>query len=272
MPASRFSPDGERGTAADRGDHRDAGADYDPGAYGREIAPEYDELYRAIPDTDAAVERLAALAGDGPVLELGIGTGRLALPLRARGLDVAGIEGSPEMVDVLRAKPGGDRLEVAVGDFADTRVPGAYTLVVLALHTIFGLPTPERQIRCFANAAAHLAPGGRFVVEARVVHPADFADGQAVQSRFSGGDRVELQVQRYDPVSQRMEVSNVHLSDGRRVRVNSFVNQYTTPREFDLMARMAGLRLVARWEDWEGAPFTGHSRRHVSVYEVGAQA
>ncbi len=236
--------------------------------YGREIADDYDELYRSIPDTEAAIDRLAILAGGGPVLEMGIGTGRLALPLQSRGLEVAGIEGSTEVLEVLRRKRGGDRLDVVVGDFADTRAPGTYSLVVLALHTVFGLPTPERQIRCFANAAEHLAPGGRFVLEARVVEPSDFVDGQAVQSRFSGDDHVELQIQRYDAVSQRMKVWNLHLADGRPVRVNSFSNQYTTPREFDLMARMAGLRLAERWEDWQGATFTGHSRRHVSLYEL----
>ena len=104
--------------------------------------------------------------------------------------------------------------------------------------------------------------------EARVVHASDFVDGQAVQSRFSGEDHVELQVQRFDPVSQRMRVSNIHLADGRPVRMNSFSNQYTTPRELDLMARMAGLLLAARWSDWEGGAFTGSSRRHVSVYEA----
>ncbi|HWE09526.1 MAG TPA: class I SAM-dependent methyltransferase [Solirubrobacteraceae bacterium] len=245
---------------------------YDPGAYGREIANEYDDLYRAIPDTEESVDRLCALADQGAVLEMGIGTGRLALPLQARGLQVAGIEGSAEMVKVLRSKPGGDQLQIAVGDFADTRLPGTYSLVVLALHTIFGLPTPERQVVCFANAAAHLVPGGHFVLEARVVHPSDFVDGQAVQSRFSGDDHVELQVQRYEPVSQQMHVSNVHLADGRPVRINSFVNQYTSPREFDLMARMAGMRLVDRWEDWRGSAFTAHSRRHISVYQTGVAA
>jgi len=251
------------------GDHRGQGRHkYDPGAYGRGIAEDYDRLYRSIVDTEAAVDRLIALAGGGPVLEMGIGTGRLALPMHRRGLEVAGIEGSTEMVEVLRRKPGGEQVKVVVGDFADTRVPGDFSLVVLALHTIFGLPTPERQICCFANAARHLGRGGRFVVEARVVHASDFVDGQAVQSRFSGEDHVELQVQRFDPVSQRMRVSNIHLADGRPVRMNSFSNQYTTPRELDLMARMAGLLLAARWSDWEGGAFTGSSRRHVSVYEA----
>jgi SAM-dependent methyltransferase len=241
--------------------------DYDAGAYGRDIADDYDELYRALPDTDAAVERLAALAGRGPILELGIGTGRLALPLVARGYEVSGIDGSQEMLDVLRTKPGGDAIPLVVGDFAEAELPQRFALVVLALHTIFGLPTPDDQIRCFRNAARRARDGGRFVVEARVLDPADFADGQAVQSRFSGPESVELQIQRYDAVTQRMQVTNVHLADGRGVRLNSYVNQYASPRELDLMARIGGLRLRERWEDWEGRTFSAASRRHISVYE-----
>jgi SAM-dependent methyltransferase len=239
---------------------------YDPGAYGRAVAEHYDDLYSTVPETDEAIALLAELAGDGAVLEMGIGTGRLALPLRARGLEVAGIEGSEEMVAELRAKPGGEDLRVEVGDFADTAVDGSFSVVVLALHTIFGLPTPERQIRCFENAAAHLQPGGVFVVEARIMDPADFRGGQAVEPRFFDEQQVEIQIQRFDVVTQRVEVTNVHLSDAG-VQLNAYVNQYTTPREFDLMARIAGLRLRDRWESWRREPFTAHSRRHVSVYE-----
>jgi len=242
-------------------------AEYDPGAYGRAVAADYDRLYEAVPETSDAVQLLAELAGGGAVLEMGIGTGRLALPLLMRGVEVAGIEGSVEMLDRLRAKPGGRHLPVAVGDFAETEVAGTFSVVVLALHTIFGLPTPERQIRCFENAAAHLEPGGVFVVEARVMDPADFRDGKALEPRFFDEHRVELQVQRFDAVTQRVEVTNIHLSD-EGVRLNAYVNQYTTPREFDLMARIAGLRLRERWASWKREPFTAHSRRHVSVYEL----
>lgn len=246
-----------------------AAAGYDPGAYGRAIAREYDSLYTTVPETEEAVALLAGLSDGGAVLEMGIGTGRLALGLQARGIEVAGIDGSPEMVDELRAKPGGADIPVTVGNFADAAVDGEYSVVVLALHTIFGLPTPDDQIRCFENAAAHLEPGGVFVIEARVMDASDFAGGQAVAPRFSDDQHVELQVQRFDVVSQRVEVTNVHLSAGG-VRLNSYVNQYTTPREFDLMARIAGLRLRDRWEGWRCEPFTAHSRRHVSVYELPA--
>ncbi|PZS35153.1 MAG: class I SAM-dependent methyltransferase [Pseudonocardiales bacterium] len=186
----------------------------------------------------------------------------------SRGIAVAGIEGSTEMVARLRAKPDGDRIPVVIGDFSEARAEGEFAVVVLALHTIFGLPTPERQIRCFENAARHLRKGGVFVIEARVLDPADFRGGQAIEPRFSDAEQVEIQVQRYDGLTQRMEVTNVHLSHAG-VRLNTYVNQYTTPREFDLMARIAGLHLRERWENWRRAPFTAHSRQHVSIYERG---
>jgi SAM-dependent methyltransferase len=242
---------------------------YDPAAYGRAVAEDYDSLYRTVPGTAETVAALADMSGGGPILEMGIGTGRLALPLCERGIEVAGIEGSEEMVEQLRGKPGGEDIPVVIGDFAEARVEGEFAVVVLALHTIFGLPSPERQIDCFENAARHLRPGGVFVIEARVIDPADFKGGQALEPRFADTEQVELQVQRFDPVTQRVDVTNVHLSS-TGVRLNSYVNQYSTPREFDLMARIAGLRLRERWEDWLHEPFTAHSRRHVSVYERAA--
>lgn len=138
---------------------------FDPSAYGRSISDIYDETVEHLP-TEATVELLHLLADGGPVLEFGIGTGRLALPLTARGVTVAGIDGSPDMVAVLRAKPGGEHLQVAVGDFATTRVDGLFSLVALTTNTIFALPSQDAQVACFRNAAAHLRPGGRFVVEA----------------------------------------------------------------------------------------------------------
>lgn len=244
----------------------EAAGGYDPSAYGRDIADEYDALYESIPDTDEAVARLAELAGDGPVLELGIGTGRLALPLAARGLEVHGVEASEEMVAQLTAKPGGDEIPVEVASFDDYELRQRFSLVVLALHTIYGLPTQERQVRCFTTAARHLLPGGAFVIEASLLDVGAFRAGQAVRPRFSGEGRVELQIHRYDAVSQRLEWTNVHLSDGG-VRLNSGVNLYASPHEFDLMARIAGMELSDRWGDWRRGPFTEASTRHVSVYE-----
>lgn len=241
---------------------------YDPAAYGESIAGDYDELYSAIPDTGDAVALLAELAGSGPLLEMGIGTGRLALPLVERGVEVHGIEGSRAMVEQLRARPGGADIPVEVGSFDEVRVGRRFGVVVLALHTIFGLPSQERQTECFRNAERHLADDGFFVLEATVLDVAAFRNGQAVQPRFTNSERVELQVLRHDPVTQKVDVTNVHLSsDG--VRLNGFTNQYTPPRELDLMARLAGLELRERWGDWQRGPFTADSTRHVSVYGRG---
>ena len=242
-------------------------SNYDPAAYGEHLAADYDALYSAIPDTDEAVACLAELAGEGPLLEMGIGTGRLALPLRARGVAVHGIEASPAMVSELEKLPGGDAIPVTVGSFADTEVPEQrFSVVVLALHTIFGLPTQEEKISCFANAERHLGDGGVFVVEATVLDVGAFRGGQTVVPRFSSAERVELQVLRYDAATQLVETTNIHLSsDG--VRLNGFTNAYASPQELDLMARLGGLRLRERWGSWTREPFTAASSRHVSIYE-----
>lgn len=241
-------------------------SNYDPAAYGEQVAADYDALYSTIPDTGAAVALLAELAADGAILEMGVGTGRLALPLRARGIEVHGIEASPAMVDELRRRPRGDELPVAVGSFADTEVHGErFSVVVLALHTIFGLPSQEEKIRCFQNAERHLDEGGVFVVEATILDTGAFRGGQAVVPRFTSPERVELQVLRYDSTTQAVETTNVHLSsDG--VRLNGFMNSYASPQELDLMARLGGLRLRERFGGWSREPFTPASGKHVSVY------
>lgn len=244
-------------------------SNYDPAAYGEHVAADYDELYSAIPDTDEAVATLAELAGAGPLLEMGIGTGRLARPLRERGIDVHGIEASPSMVAELRKLPGGENIPVAVGSFADAELPGErFSVVVLALHTIFGLPTEDEKIRCFANAERHLAEGGLFVVEATVLDVGALRRGQAVIPRFTSADRVELQVLRYDAATQDLETTNVHLSS-EGVRLNGFTNAYASPRELDLMARLGGLRLRERWGSWRRDAFDADSARHVSIYARG---
>ena len=241
-------------------------SNYDPAAYGEVLAADYDALYSTIPDTEEAVSCLAELAGDGSVLEMGIGTGRLALPLRSRGVEVHGIEASPAMVAELRKLPGGEDVPVAVGSFADTEVADkGFSVVVLALHTIFGLPTQDEKIRCFANAERHLGEGGVFVVEGTILDVGAFRAGQAVIPRFTSAERVELQVLRYDAATQSVATTNVHLSsDG--VRLNGFSNAYASPQELDLMARLGGLRLRERWGSWTREPFTATCSRHVSVY------
>ncbi len=242
-------------------------SDYDPTTYGARIAAEYDEMYEGVFDTETAVTRLAELAEGGPVLELGVGTGRLALPLHRLGLAVHGVDASEAMVERLRAKPGGRDLPVTIGDFADVSVPGRFSLVVLAFNTVFALPSQDGQVRCFENAARHLTPGGRFVVEAWVPDLAQFVHGQSVRPRSVGGDQVALVVARHHPVEQRMTTTQVHLSDAG-VRLYPANHRYAWPSELDLMGRLAGFRLEHRWTDWRRTPFTEHSTAHVSVYRL----
>ena len=240
--------------------------DHDPTAYGQGVSADYDAFYARLPETDEAIERLAQLAGNGRVLELGIGTGRLALGLVERGLEVAGIEGSPEMVEQLHAKPRGAEIPVAVGDFAETTVDGTFSLVVLALNTIFALADPDAQLATFANAAAHLDPGGAFVVEAFVVRPDQLSGEWVVSPRMVEDEHVELEVSRYDAATGRIARKLVHLlpHGNSIVSVNDV---YASPGELDLMARAAGLTLRDRWSSWVGAPYLTGSRKHVSVYE-----
>lgn len=239
--------------------------DYDPmTSFGEETAATYDDHPRG--DEGAAVAFLAGLADGGPTLELAVGTGRIALPLAEQGVRVAGIDLSPEMVARLRAKPGGDRIDVTMGDFADVPVTGQYRLIYVVFNTLFNLLTQDDQVRCFQNVADHLTDDGAFVVEAFVptfLHR--LRDNQHVDAESIAVDEVWLDVGRHDPVGQRLEETHVELRrDG--VRLFPVVCRYAWPSELDLMARIAGLRLAHRWGGWSREPFTADSRLHVSVY------
>jgi SAM-dependent methyltransferase len=240
--------------------------DFDPTAYGARIADDYDDLYADSLDTEATVERLVELAEGGPVLEFGIGTGRLALALVDRGLDVHGVEASPDMAAGLQRKPGGKRIPVELGDFSEVHAGSGFALVVLAFNTIFALPDQAAQVRCFANAARHLRPGGRFVVEAWLPDLAGFSGNRAVRPRLLKSDVVSIEVVELDPVRQMMRTTQAVMRDGS-VRLYPANHRYAWPAELDLMAQLAGLRLVDRREDWAGRPFTAESRTHVSVYQ-----
>ena len=238
---------------------------FDPlAAFGPSVAARYDDEPRGDEEDSAAC--LARLAGDGPALELAIGTGRVALPLAATGVRVDGIEVSQAMVDRLRAKPGGDALDVTLGDFADLPVEGRYPLVYVVFNTLFNLLTQDDQVRCFANVAEHLTDDGVFLVEAFVptwLHR--LRDDQYVDAELIEADRVTLDVGRHDPVAQILDESHVTFADGA-VRVSPIVCRYAWPAELDLMARLAGLRLLSRYGGWNGEPFTATSRQHVSVW------
>ena len=233
-------------------------------SFGADIAQMYRDVQRG--DEIAAVAFLEQLAGPGPALELAIGTGRIALPLAARGIRVDGVDLSPAMVDQLRAKPGGAQLAVTIGDFAEVPVPGTYRLIFVVWNTLFNLLTQEDQVRCFENVATHLTDDGSFVVEALV--PAflyRLRNNQHVDAEAIEVDEVRLDVLRHDAATQMLEESHVSLSRAG-VCLHPVVQRYAWPSELDLMARIAGLRLKGRWGGWDREPFTSSSSAHVSVY------
>jgi SAM-dependent methyltransferase len=239
--------------------------DYDAATYGERVADIYDDLYGERFDTSATVTFLAELAEGGPVLELAIGTGRVALPLAARGVRVDGIDASPAMVAGLRTKPGGDAIAVSIGDFADVAVTHRYRLVFVVFNSFFALLTQDDQVRCFENVALCLGDDGVFVIEAFVPDLGRFHHGQHIGTVAVDADDVQLEVARHDPATQRVDSSRVFLSAGT-IRLSPVAIRYAWPSELDLMARMAGLRLRDRWAGWNREPFTSTSGTHVSVY------
>jgi SAM-dependent methyltransferase len=236
--------------------------------FGEDVARAYDERCRDMFTPEAlrtTVDVLAELAGDGGALEFAIGTGRVALPLSDRGVPVSGIDLSTAMVDRLRAKNGAHRIEVTIGDMATTRVGDNFTLVYLLFNTIGNLNTQDAQLACFINAAAHLQPGGYFVIEVgtpdlRRLPPGEDARVFAHAPGYVGYDRYT------DFVAQQAE-SHHFVADGRGVTETRTPFRYVWPSELDLMAKLAGMSLVQRWASWDRAPFTGESTSHVSIWE-----
>lgn len=238
--------------------------DYQPETYGEHIAGVYDEFYGGY--DEAAVDRLAELARGGPALELGIGTGRIALPLASRGVAVHGIDASEAMVARLRAKPGGERLPVTMGNFADVAVDGPFNLVYVVANTFFGLLTQAEQLRCFENVARRLArPGGVFVLELFVPDVARYTNNQVLRTSYVDTGTVRLDASRHDPANQLVTGQTVTLTSAG-VQLYPVRIRYAWPSEVDLMARLAGLELAHRWDNWQRAPFTATAGKHVSVY------
>jgi SAM-dependent methyltransferase len=235
----------------------------DPGLFGRLWATGYDAGTN--PDPGPAVEFLAPLAEGGPALELAIGSGRVALPLAARGVAVEGIEASGEMVALMRAKPGGVDIPVVIGDMADVDVTGPYPLVYLVFNTLFNLTVAGRQADCFRNVARVLAPGGAFVIEAFVPDPADFDRDEQVQVRSVTEDSVTLRLHSYDRAAQTFIRQTVTL-DSAGVHLAPFAMRYLWPEQIDELAGQAGLRLAERYADWGRQPFRAGSKSHISVY------
>lgn len=239
----------------------------DDGYFDANVAATYDDDEGGMFARDAiepVVDVLAALAGDGRALEFAIGTGRIALPLAARGVPVAGIDISAAMVEQLRAKPGGADIPVVIGDIATTRVDGSFSVVYLVFNTIMNLTTQAAQVACFRNAAAHLEPGGRFVIETMLPDLQRLPPGETLRA-YDVTDTT-WSIDEYDVANQGLISHHTSTTDGVVERL-SIPFRYAWPAEFDLMAELAGMRLRDRWSDWRGEPFTSDSRKHVSVWE-----
>jgi SAM-dependent methyltransferase len=234
--------------------------------FDEEIAARYDDPSDAMfqpAAIDPVVGFLAALAGDGAALELGIGTGRIALALAQRGVEVHGIDLSSAMVARLRAKPGGRDIPVTIGDFATARAGRRFSLVYLVFNTINNLTTQDAQVACFANAAAHLEPGGHFVIEVGVPQLQRLPPGETV--RPFTVTPTHLGFDEFDVARQGLVSHHYELVDGAW-RAHSVPFRYVWPSELDLMARLAGMTLVERWAGWRRQPFANESTGHVSVW------
>jgi len=235
--------------------------------FDEDVAERYDESAAEMFDPGVvgpAVDFIAEQARGGAALEFGVGTGRIAIPLVAAGITVAGIDLSPAMIDRLEAKPRGADIETSVGDMTSTRVTGVFSVVYLVFNTIMNLTTQSEQVACFRNAAAHLGPGGRFIVEVMVPALRLLPPGQRHVVFHS--DEGELGIDEYDVVTQRLISHHIEVVDAE-VRRHSIPFRYVWPGELDLMAEMAGMRLLERYATWSREPFTHESRQHVSVWE-----
>ena len=239
----------------------------DDGYFGEEVAERYDESSAEMFDPavlEPAVEVLVELAGNGSALEFGIGTGRVALPLARRGVPVHGIELSKAMVARLRAKPGGDDIGVTIGDFATATVDATFSVAYLVFNTIGNLTTQAAQVACFRNAAAHLEPGGCFVIEVGVPALQSLPPGET--ARVFHISETRWGIDEYDVAGQGLRSHHFEVIDGS-VEHFSVPFRYVWPSELDLMAQLAGMRLRERWSGWRGEPFTSESRQHVSIWE-----
>jgi SAM-dependent methyltransferase len=238
---------------------------YSDETYGERVAGVYDEWHSEY--DPLAIDALAELAQNGKALELGIGTGRIALPLSERNVEVYGIDAAPSMISRLRSKPGADRITVTQGSFADVSVEGEFALVYVVFNTFFALSSQEEQVRCFRNVAARLTRGGCFVIEAFVPDLTRFDHGQANWATKVTEDVVELDVGRHDQATQRVTSQKVVITDGN-VRLYPLQIRYAWPSELDLMAQLAGMRLRERWSSWKRDPFTSESGKHISIYQL----
>ncbi|MGO8825873.1 MAG: class I SAM-dependent DNA methyltransferase [Acidimicrobiales bacterium] len=235
--------------------------------WGREIAEVYDATYAALAEpsvVDPIVDLLAQLAGDGAALEFAVGTGRIALPLSARGVPVHGLELSPEMVEQLRGKPGADAVPVTIGDMTTTRLTDSFELVYLVANSIMNVTTQEEQIAVFSNAAAHLVSGGRFVIE--LIVPQLGRVGPSEMARVFRLDPDHVGIETFDDLAGQVAWSHHWIEVGGRLVRHSAPYRYIWPSELLLMARITGFELEDRWGGWDRSPFTSESAKQVAVF------
>ena len=250
--------------------------DYTTATYGDKIAEVYDEMYPMRANVAPTVDALASLAGDGAALELGIGTGRIAIPLAQRGIEVHGIDASEAIVAKMRAKPGGDAIPVTICDFSDFNLKDdngnrKFNLAYVVFNTLFQATSQEAQVRCFQSVAAHLADDGVFLVEAFVPDPTRFTRNQNISAGRVESDLVSIDISRHDPVNQLVHSQHLFFTESG-VKLYPVQVRYSWHSELDLMAQLAGMRLRERWGDWDGSPFTASSEYHISIYEKSPSA
>lgn len=237
---------------------------YDESSYGEKIADIYDDLYRHC--ENSLINRLLEFSQNGRVLELGIGTGRVALPLAENGVDICGIDASKSMVAKLRAKPGGDLIPVTMGNFADVDVEGEFCLIFVVFNTFLGLGYQKEQIRCLQNVAKHLSEDGVFVIEVFYPDLKKFQDDQNVRTTNISKDAAMIDVCLHDPLNQRLNVQHVVINEKQGIKLYPVQMRYVWPSELDLMANLAGLELKHRWGGWNRMPFLFDSKKFISVY------
>ncbi len=237
---------------------------YREDTYGERVAEIYDDWYTNY--DDAMIEALQELAQGGRALELGIGTGRIALPLQAKGVTVDGIDASSAMIAKLQSKPGGDNIQVTLGNFADVTVEHQYALVYVVFNTFFALLTQAEQIRCIANVGQRLEPGGHFVVEAFMPDLSRYNGQQSLRVVSIGENEVRLDASKIDPIAQQITSQHITVTESG-LQLRPVKLRYVWPIELDLMAQLAGLQLWNRWGDWNKSVFGVDSKKHISVYE-----
>ncbi|MGA9277511.1 class I SAM-dependent methyltransferase [Ilumatobacter sp.] len=241
---------------------------YDSASYGDGFADVYDEWYAEVTDVEGTVRTMVELAGSGGrILELGVGTGRLAAPMAAAGLQVVGVDSSAAMLTHIASKPGGERVTTILGDMVEDLPDGPFDACLVAYNTLFNLLDADAQRRCFHAVAARLRPGGRFVVEAIVPDPSAPAGGD-VSVRSLAADRVVLSVSDHRPDDQRTSGQFVELTESGGVRLRPWAIRWAPPEELDAMALDAGLELVGRCADMAGTAYDSDADRHVSIYRI----